>query len=211
MPRHIFDNNVLKNFLLPGQSYLLSHVCPGQLCIPEAVKEELNKTRRHFLGRSRPYQQLEATASLAYHAQQVDAAMQRLEFQGLSLMQRGDPTELELLTCLLDEDRIHAGEIECLVLAVCRGCTIYSDDTGLRDEVKTFNSGTALCLPGETSFPGLPITMHSTIWLLIEAIGQGRLDMLDAGRIYDTMVYDIGSNLPPYAFKDVITDPEKYW
>ena len=211
MSRHIFDNNVLKNFLLTGQSHLLSHVCPGQLCISKAVKEELHKTKRHFLNRSRPYRQPEATASLAYHAQQVDAAMQRLEFQELSLMQRGDPTELELLTCLLDEDRIHSGEIECLVLAVCRGSTIYSDDRGLRDEVKTFNSGTALCLPGETDFRGLPITMHSTIWLLIEAIGQGRLDMLEAGKIYDAMIYDIGSNLPPYAFKNVITDPEKYW
>jgi hypothetical protein len=209
LPGHIFDANVLRNFLLTGTLALLPKICSGKLYLEEIVYEQLARgklvyRRVHVKHPDDPHhlypERFEA----------LDAALKQCGFIKLSLAQSRNAAEQAYLACLVDEDAMDAGDIECLVLAACRGFTLYSDDLGLCREVQVLNAGNSPCPRyGTGAPPHLPVEIHSTAWLLLEGIRHGHLSQTVAEALWREM--QSLARLPTETLMQLAAGRGRYW
>lgn len=209
MPGHIFDANVLKNFTLSGHLALLPQLCSGPCYLPSSVYNELMATKRAFKVLANRVPSAEVVG-INVVLQNLDASLQNAGLLRVNLLQTDRPDELAFWTCLHEEDRIDPGETECIALAVYRDLTIYSDDRAALLEVEAINSRTADCIR-MVGDPRLPLTMHSSIWLLLKAAQEGLLTLTEASRAYEFMIDVLKSRLPRHPLASVMTDRSKYW
>ena len=198
MPSHVFDANVLKNFLLAGLVSELARVCPGSRRVPGTVwGSELAKLHGSFarLHRELP---LEDRARYEGRLRSYPETLRDHHFARVNLFAQPDDEELAFLACLLDEDRIDPGEAECLAIAAYRGATVYSDDYAFKLEVDMLNRGLSACPRTGYGPPlHLPVMVHGTVHLLHQAIDGAVLTREEAEQRYAEMRDQIGSRLPP--------------
>jgi hypothetical protein len=201
---------VLKNFLLSGEIPLLRALCPGNLYVAQTVAAEI-KRMCHIYRRLHPH----PTAVQMAYANRYDQASHTMSANGvveLSVLHGADVEAEAFLACLDREDRIDAGEIECLALAAYRGLTVYSDDLAFKLEVDRLNDGNSVCPPyGRSLPPHLPVIVHTTPWLLLKAIDDGHCAANQADDLYEEMRDEIGSRLPSGPLTGFRHAANSYW
>lgn len=197
MNGHVFDANVLKNFLATGLIPTLAQLCGGPRSVPATVHNvDLAKLRDSFprFHHDLPPQQL------ARYSQRLKRYPQTLlqdDFTVIDVLRGSDAAEQTLLACEIDEGRIDPGEAECLAIAAYRDRIVYSDDYAFKLEVEAINDEVAHCPRcGQPPLPYRPIDVHGTVYLLLAAVDARLLTHSQADGHYQAMRNDLGSRLP---------------
>jgi hypothetical protein len=214
LPGHIFDTNVLKNFLLTHLVGLIPKLCPGNLYLPAAVRAELQTMKAEFPRVRASRAGTLTTADLVY-VQQLDqhrSTLGKHGFAPLNILGSVEPTELDFWACVDALDRIDPGETEGLALAAYRGLTLYSDDQAVVRIAELLANEELGCPPyGTEALPFPRVEVHSSIYLLLRAVEQGLLSENLAERYYREMRNDIGSRLPRMPLAQIRQSPARYW
>jgi hypothetical protein len=192
LPGHVFDANTLRNFVLIGKANLLPLVCEGTLTWSGIVKDELAKGPKAFkrqferellMGDTQRHDHL-----LAF--EKLETTLTDLEFINTRLNTSTAQAEMFLFfVCLVESERMDEGEAESLAFAAYRDRIFYTDDLHAYKAVERYNSGQSRCPPyGANPPPYARVKVHSSAWLLIEAVNQQHLTMKQAEAIFNNMV-----------------------
>lgn len=214
MPGHIFDANILRNFVLCSAEHFLLVACPGPLYWSGVVKKELSEGPAGFArvhkddiddGDVARIRQLEAFQGL-------ETSLNRLGFINLKVTFNPHLTEaMEFFACCYDIEEMDPGEAESLALAVYRGFTFYTDDLNAYDAVERYNAKSFACpRPGSTPPPNALIEVHSTPWVLLELVRLGRLSMTEAEAVFLDFK-EVWYRHPHISLAELESDPDSYW
>ena len=214
MPRHIFDTNILRNFGLCSAEHVLAQTCSGTLYWSGIVKDELTKGPPAFAR----VHQLELNRGDTDRAQQL-ATFQRLAasleqqgFVNLRLNTSARHAEaLAFFACCLDEEEMDPGEAESFALAAYRGLTFYTDDLHAYNAITRYNEGMFRCPPYGVALPPYEVVeVHSTPWLLIEAVRQGHLTSMLAEALFRE-IKQVWYRHPKRSLEELRALPDSYW
>lgn len=179
MSGHVFDTNTLRNLALVDRIGILPRVCGGQLYRSGIVKDELDRGAIAF---GRAYQdELQRGSSqrsgqlVRFH--RLSATLKELGVQDVRLTLNAAHDEaFQFFGCCVSVEDMDPGEAESFALAATRGWAFYTDDRPAKLAVDRFNAGNFGCPPyGREMQLHRPVPVHSTAWLLLEAI---RLEVL---------------------------------
>lgn len=191
MTGHIFDANTLRNLALVDQLDVLPLVCSGTLYRSGVVKDELKRgppafERSHHeaLRRGHP----ERSAQLN-RFRGLDTALSALQVREVRLTTNAAHQEaLKFFVCCQDTEGMDPGEAESLALAATRGWSFYTDDLQAKRATDRFNADQFGCPPyGSDLALHRPVAVHSTVWLLLEAVQCGVRSLADAELAFSQM------------------------
>lgn len=214
MPGHVFDTNVLKNFLLTDLVDLIPKLCPGNLYLPAAVRAELRTMTIEFprVRASRAGKLSMADLGYVQRLKQQQATLKSHNFVELGVLHSANSEEIGFWSCVDKLDRIHPGETEGLALAAYRDLVLYSDDQAvvrIADQLANEELG---CPPYGSETPPFPyVDVHSSIYLLLQAVEQNLLAEDVAESRFHEMRNDIGSRLPRMTLTQLRQSPASYW
>ena len=186
MAGHIFDTNTLRNFALADALGVLVKVCASRRLVSRAVRSEL---RRGMHGYARANSDRIAHPPWSLYATRfhgLEAALGQLGFEDAGISDSGEhELQRRILAYLIDGDRLHAGEAESLAIAACSGFAFYTDEAAVHGVGATLweEFGDALLAAGRRG----PVPVHSSAWILLEAVKSSKLTMDRAEDIFDEM------------------------
>jgi hypothetical protein len=210
LPGHIFDANTPRNLILTATIELLPHICPGDLLVAQTVHGELQRGATRFPRANASALGDPLWAGFVHRFQDMEATLQGTGMQVRSVSTHENHRDMHaFLACLIDEEVMEAGEAEGLALAAFKGFTLYSDEMKVRDVVQDLNAGQLECpYSGDVRPPFLPLEVHTTAWLLQQAVKQGLVEISDAEEVWSQM--QIVARLPNLSLARV-WEEGRYW
>lgn len=188
---HIFDTNTLRNLALVDQLNILPQVCSGSLYRSGIVKDELDQGAVNFgrahleeMRRGRPQRSVQ---SARFH--QLNSTLKQLSVHDVQLtLNAAHADAFQFFGCCVSVEDMDAGEAESFALAATRGWTFYTDDRPAKQAIDRFNAGNFGCPPyGREPQLHRPVPVHSTAWLLLEAINSQVLTTREAEEAFAQM------------------------
>lgn len=209
---HVFDANTLRNLGLVGALELLPRTLDGTLFIGSVVRDELRRGAKRFPVANAKRLVDPKWVEYALRFQQLDARLAQLGFTTIEVSSASTRAgEFAFLACLVDEWVMEEGEAEAFTVAAYRGHTLYSDEWKVMEEARMFGEGNFPCpFPGEAVPTFDSVTVHSTAWILLEAVERDVVTLADAERAYEEM-RDIWQRHPQRTLSQLRDGDGHYW
>jgi hypothetical protein len=186
---HIFDANTLHNLALASALSMLPETLDGRLYLGRVVRRELERGARRF-----PQANLHKLPDPRWSAyiarfQGLDAQLDALGFTTLEVTSASTrPGEFAFLACLQDEWLMEEGEAEAFTLAAYRGLILYSDEWKVNEEARNYTADHFPCPYFGNGPPShARVEVHTTAWLLLEAVEKRVVTFQEADAYYLAM------------------------